>query len=391
VRDTEALLDLPAGPPARRQKTQVLPAASSGSRFPTDPSALTSTIRPERPFSEAATQVLGSRRSPGGPGTELAIAEPSPRPRRTRRWIPIVAVLGALLLAASGVGWWFVFGPGARVTIPASIEGMTLEQATVELEALGLVVAQETGTTDSPTVLEGLVAETDPAIGEAVEPGSSIVILISTGPQLLQIDLNQGMTRAEAEAVVNEHWTLEEADVRFHAEVAKDALIDARGADDESLLEATEYGEQQPITLLISAGAIPKLGGLTPDAARETLAAVELTVSDDLELASYHDTVPEGTVIGLAESDGPVRPGDEVGLNISRGPAPVAVPPIVGMSWTEVKAALEAAGLGYAFEREIDEGLAEAFPNSSRVTRSDPEPGVMARRGDVVTVRLAVG
>jgi serine/threonine protein kinase/beta-lactam-binding protein with PASTA domain len=391
LRDTETLLDLPAGAPARPQKTQVLPAASSGSRFPTDPSSLTSPIRPERPFSEAATQVLGARRSPAGPGTELAVAEPAPRPRRTRRWIPIVAALGALLLAASGVGWWFVFGPGARVTIPASIAGLTLEQATAELEELGLIVADETGTIDSPVILEGLVADTEPAIGQAVEPGSSVVILISTGPQLLPIDLNQGMTLAAAEAVVDEHWTLEAIDVIFNAEVAKDALIDALGADDQSLLEATEYGEQQPITLIVSAGAIPTLEGVTPEAARDALAAVDLTVSEDLQIASYHDAVPEGRVIGLAEADGPVRPGDEVGLNISRGPEPVAVPAIVGMSWTDAKLALEAAGLGYEFDREIDQQLAESFPNSSRVTRADPEPGVMARRGDVVSVRLAVG
>jgi serine/threonine protein kinase/beta-lactam-binding protein with PASTA domain len=391
VRDTEALLDLPAGTPARPQKTQVLPAATGGSRRATDPALLTSPIRPERPFSEAATQVLGSRRSPSGPGTELAVAEPAPRPRRPRRWIPIVAALAALLLVGSGVGWWFVFGPGARVTIPASIAGLTLEEATVQLEALGLDVADAPGTIDSPTIEEGLVAETEPGIGEAVEPGSSVVLLISTGPQLLPIDLNQGMTRAEAEAIVNEHWTLEATDVRFHSEVAKDALIDARGADDASLLEATEYGELQPITLIVSAGAVPALSGLTPDEARDALAAVELTVSADLEQASYHDTVPEGRIIGHAAADGPVRPGDEVGLNVSRGPEPVAVPAIVGMSWTDAKAALEAAGLTYAFERGIDEELAGSFPNSSRVTRSDPEPGVMARRGDTVTVRLSVG
>jgi serine/threonine protein kinase/beta-lactam-binding protein with PASTA domain len=391
VRDTETLLDLPVGTPARQQKTQVLPAASSGSRHSTDPNLLTSSIRPERPFSEASTQVLGSRRSTDGPGTELAIAAAPARPRRTRRWIPLVAVLGVLLLAGSGVGWWFVFGPGARITIPAGIEGLTFEEAKADLEALGLIVAEQPGSIDSPHVPVDLVAQTEPEMGEAVEPGSSVVILLSTGPQLLQIDLNQGMTRAEAEAVVAEHWTLEAVDVRFHAEVAEEALIDARGAGDVSLLDATEYGELQPITLIVSAGAVPKLSGLSPDAARDALAGVELTVSADLETASYHDAVPEGAVIGLAESAGPVRPGDRVGLNISRGPEPVAVPAIVGMSWTDAKAALEAAGLGYAFDRGIDEELAQTFPNSSRVTRADPEPGVMVRRGDVVTVRLSVG
>jgi beta-lactam-binding protein with PASTA domain len=277
------------------------------------------------------------------------------------------------------------------VTIPASIEGLTFEAARAELEALGLDVAEQPGSIDSPTVPLDLVAQTEPEFGEQVEPGSSVVIRLSTGPQLLPIDLNQGMSQAEAEAVVNEHWTLGETDVRFNGDVEEGDLIDARDADDESLLEATEYGELQPITLIISAGSIPKVKGDTPEEARTALAAVELNVSDDLELASYHDTVPEGAVIGLAESDGPIRPGDSVGLNISRGPAPVAVPEIVGMSWTDAKAALEEAGLRYAFERQIDEELAATFPNSSRVTEADPEPGATARRGDIITVTLAVG
>jgi serine/threonine protein kinase/beta-lactam-binding protein with PASTA domain len=389
VRDTEALLDLPAGAPARPQKTQVLPAASRARH--TGPADSVSTpSRPERALSEAATQVLGSRR-PAGPGSELAVVEAAPRPPRKRRWIPIVAVLGALLLVGSGVGWWFAFGPGARVTIPASIAGLSEERAREVLDDLGLEVAEQTGTVPSPTIEVGAVAQTDPELGTAVEPGSSVTLLISTGPQLLPINLDQGMPHAEAEAVVAEHWTLADTDIRFDGIVAAGQLIDALGADGASLLEATEYGELQPITLIVSAGAIPDLTGKSRDDARAALEAVDLSVSDALEQATYHDTVPEGTVIGLVESGGPVRPGDDVGLNISRGPEPVAVPAIVGMSWTDAKAALEAAGLRYEFDRQIDEELAGAFPNSSRVTQADPEPGVMVRRGDVITVRLAVG
>jgi beta-lactam-binding protein with PASTA domain/tRNA A-37 threonylcarbamoyl transferase component Bud32 len=392
LRDTEALLDLPAGEPARPHKTRVLPAAARGPRHtaPTD-AALAPPVRPDRPFSEAATQVLGSRGPLGGPGTELARVEPAARPERTRRWIPLVAILGALLLALSGVGWWFVFGPGARVTIPASIESLTFEEAKAQLEELGLEVADQPGSIDSPTVAKDLVAQTEPEIGTAVEPGSSVVILLSTGPKLLAINLDRGMSQAAAEAVVNEHWTLTETDVRFDATVPAGSLIDALDAGGASLLEATEYGELQPITLVVSAGAIPDLTGKSVDEARALLAAIDLRVSDDLQQESYHDSVPEGTVIGLVASGAPLRPGDDVGLTVSRGPEPVAVPAIVGMSWTDAKDALDAAGLRYAFDRQIDEELADAFPNSSRVTQADPEPGAMVRRGDIITVRLAVG
>ena len=37
----------------------------------------------------------------------------------------------------------------------------------------------------------------------------------------------------------------------------------------------------------------------------------------------------------------------------------MAVPNIVGMSWTEAKAALDDAGLGYDFDRNLDEQIAE--------------------------------
>jgi serine/threonine-protein kinase len=391
VRGTEALLDLPADDLPGAQKTRVLPAPPSTRHgSPTDP-ALSAVLRPERPLGDAATQVLGRRRSAGGPGSELALAEPRPRPTRTRRWIPLVAVLGVLLLAGSAVGWWFAFGPGAQVTIPTNLAGATEEQARDVLDGLGLEVADENGSIPSPTIEKDAVAETDPALGTAVEPGSTVQLLISTGPQLLPINLEKGMPQAEAEAVVNEHWTLAETDVRFSSSVDEGLLIGARGADDANLLEATEYGELQPVTLIVSAGPLPDLTGLTVDEARDALAEVDLSVVDGLAQRNYDDDVPVDTVIGVVDPGSAIRPGDEVGLNISDGPEPVAVPPIVGMSWTDARAALEEAGLNWEFSRQIDRELAEQFPNSSTVSRSDPEPGVMAKRGDTVTVRLTVG
>ncbi|HWH97825.1 MAG TPA: PASTA domain-containing protein, partial [Pseudolysinimonas sp.] len=79
-----------------------------------------------------------------------------------------------------------------------------------------------------------------------------------------------------------------------------------------------------------------------------------------------------------------------VGLLISQGPAPVVVPEIIGMTWREARQALEAAGLGWDFDRNIDRQLAENFPDDATVTSSDPDPGANAHRGDVVTVRLGV-
>src|SRR5690606_31947054 len=129
----------------------------------------------------------------------------------------------------------------------------------------------------------GTVAATDPAMGTSLEPGARVQILVSTGPAMLDIDLNRGMTQAQAEAVVAEHWTLDAIDQRFDAEIPAGQLIDALGAGGESLLEATQYGELQPITLVISVGPLPDVRGLTLAEAETALAAVGLSAQPGAE------------------------------------------------------------------------------------------------------------
>jgi eukaryotic-like serine/threonine-protein kinase len=384
VRGTEALLDLPAGGLPGSQKTQVLPAPSSTRHgSPTDP-ALTAALRPGRPIGDAETQVLGSRR----PGAELAVAEPRPRPARTRRWIPLVAILGVLLLAGSATGWWFAFGPGSRVTIPTAIEGMTPEAARSALTALGLDVDEQDGSIDSPDIPVGAVAQTDPAIGESVEKGSGVTILVSTGPKPIDIAFTAGMPLADAETMA-EPFTRLEDDVRFDSAITKGALIDALAADGSSLLGVAAYGEQQEITLVVSAGAVPDVANQSTDTARQLLASVELTADPAGDKQDYSDDIPAGNVIGLEPTEGPLRPNSTVVLIVSLGPAPVNVPDIVGMTWTQARDALINAGLGFKFRGAGDRILAENAPDDSVVTAVNPDEGTEVHRTDTVEVRLS--
>lgn len=394
VRDTESVLDLPESTGATRAFTQVLPPASA--RHTTGPSAATTDpLRPERPRADAATQVLSRRGATGPqhPGAELAVAPRGERPARRRRWIPLVAILAALALVGGTLGWWFGVGPGAQVTIPDAIAGMSEPEARDALTDLGLVVATETGRVPSPDIPVDAVAETEPAIGDAVQKGSSVTLYLSDGPRPIDIDFTRGMPQEEAEAIVAANFTPGgETERRFDGEIAAGGLLDALGADGQTLIGVAQYGDQQPITLVVSAGPIPPVEGLSVDQARAALAGVELTVDDGRQAEDYSDTVPEGDVIALILDEGPVSPGDQVGLMISRGREPVVVPEgLVGMSWNEAKAALEAVGLQIAGDRPIDREVASAFPNSSTVTRASPESGTQVLRGDTIAVRLSVG
>lgn len=395
VRDTESVVD-EATTGSTRAYTQVLPPAPTPRttdpirRRATGPTGPTAPARPERPLAEAATQVIGPR-SPGAPGAEVELAAPRPRTRQPRRWIPVVAIIAVLALVGGGLGWWFGFGPGASVTIPNTIAGMTEQDARVALGDLELDVADLTEEVYSPAIPVGMVAETEPAIGESVAKGTTVTLRLSRGPEPFPIAFTAGMPRADAEQMVSEHFTPLEPDIQFHGEIAKDTLIDALADDGSSLLGVADYGDQREITLVISAGPVPAVAGETPDAATALLAAADLSVDTGREQQADSDDVPEGMVISIVDPGGVLRPGDAVGLIISKGPAPVDIPAIVGMSWTEAKAALEAAGLGYDFDRQIDRELAGSFPNSSSVTRATPAPGATVRRGDVVSVRLSVG
>ena len=73
-----------------------------------------------------------------------------------------------------------------------------------------------------------------------------------------------------------------------------------------------------------------------------------------------------------------LHPGDKVTLQISRGPAPVDVPDIIGMTWTQAKAALDAA---FALQTESREGmysLGASKPSRLNVVAATlPSPGFL--------------
>jgi len=389
LRDTESLLDLAAPGATAVLATRRSPSTPARRRAtgPTAPTAAS----PGGTFAEAETQVLGSRRAAAG---ELERAAPrgvsrATATRRPRRWIPILAIVVALALAGGTVGWWFGFGPGAPVTIPETIAGMTEEEARATLTELGLEVAESTGTDFSVEIAEGLVAGTDPAIGESLEKGTSVTLLISQGPQLFDLALTQGMTEAAADEIVASHWTQEETERRFDPAIGAGLLIDALARDGSTLLGVAQYPDQEPITLVISAGPLPLVTGLSVADATAALAAVDLSVDAGRAQQDYSDDIPLDAVIQLVADDGPLHPGESVGLLTSLGPAPVAVPPVVGMTWTEAKNALTAAGLKWGLARPTDVFLAQR-PDEAQVTAVNPGAGTTVKRTDTVTIRLGL-
>jgi len=219
-----------------------------------------------------------------------------------------------------------------------------------------------------------------------------VTLLISEGPKPVTIPALAGMSLDEAQATLGELGVevAEPVDRQFHAEVAADHVISAAGPEGVDLSAGAEGFEGWTVSLVVSTGPLPDIAGLSPEDAAAKLGGVELTVDEGRRLDSFSADIPAGQVIGLAPVDGPIRPGDTVGLNVSKGPEQVAVPQVVGKLWRDAKALLEAAGFQIAYKNGISEFLA-GVPDSARVKSITPGEGELADKGSTVTVALEAG
>ncbi|HEY4225988.1 MAG TPA: Stk1 family PASTA domain-containing Ser/Thr kinase [Pseudolysinimonas sp.] len=382
VHETESLLRtaLPSTTTSA-QRTVVMPTAA----------ATGETVAFARPAvadrSDAETQIIAPR------GAARAAERSDPTSALTRvsqkrrgRGLAIVLIILVLAAAAGVTGWYFGAGPGAKVTIPTSIAGMSPADATTVLTKLGLKVNPTYGAIDSTDIAKGAVAQTDPKLGSPVAKNGVVALLLSSGPKPIPFTITQGMSLDAAEAIIKAApWDEKKPQIQqFDPTVPKGTVYAVLAADGTTDLVGTaSYGQRQQLTLVLSAGPLPDVIGKSYADASAALAAVKITAQQGDTANS--DTVPTGSVIAMQLASGQVlHPGDTVKLQISSGPAPVAVPDVVGMTWDKAKAALDAAGLKYSYDHNAD------GPAASLVTvrSTNPKAGTTVHRGDTIAVRF---
>ncbi|AYF99217.1 Stk1 family PASTA domain-containing Ser/Thr kinase [Protaetiibacter intestinalis] len=381
VRDTETLLTtaLPTAATAT-QKTMVLPSARQ---------------------STAETQVLGGRApiapqdtAPVSPNAAKLGAKAASRRRRGR--LAFVLVL-LLTLAAGGAGWWFGAGPGAHVTIPASVVNMKPDAARELLEGLGIEVAADTQQVTSIDVPADLVAGTDPEPGTSIRKGTVVTLQVSIGPAPTTLPALAGMSLSDATtAIGTANMVLDEDVVRQFSDQDEDVVLSAAVGEldvsggSPALAADQQLYEGQTVALVVSAGRVPDVAGLSIDEATAKLVAVGLTVDAGTQL-DWSEDIAEGLVIGIVPPTGPLHPSDVVVLDVSQGRQPIPVPDIVGRSWYEARKTLQDAGLGFTYWNNASEFIGEGIPSSAVVVEIDPGAGTELHLNDKVKVRLAVG
>ncbi|TIH34462.1 protein kinase domain-containing protein [Subtercola vilae] len=312
---------------------------------------------------------------PAGPVEKLAARSSK---RRRRGWW-IVALVLLIAAASGGTGWYFSSGPGGQLGVP-SVAGLTPDQASAALTGVGLQVSQ--GSATNPTVPAGTVIGSDPSGGAMVLNGSNITVIVSTGPAQLPVPPNLvGQAEAAAgQAVKDAGFTLAPSQTEFSSKNDTGTVMQVLGADGQPL--GPTYAEQRPVTFMVSLGSVPNTVGKSSADANAALVAAGLASSVATE--SYSETVPTGVVISYALPADPTPVGATVTLEVSKGPAPVPVPDVTSKSWSDAKAALQAAGFTLAYN-----GLADLAPSAFTVRATDPVAGTSLPRGSKITVSFS--
>ncbi|MDR6613673.1 Stk1 family PASTA domain-containing Ser/Thr kinase [Leifsonia sp. 1010] len=300
--------------------------------------------------------------------------------RRSKGWWLFALVL-VLAGVAAGTGWYFGAGPGSLVAVP-NVVNKAPDAAVSQLQKLGFKTAQ--APEYSTTVAAGMVSSTDPGAGVPAGRGSTVTLRVSQGPKPVTIPPLAGTTIDTAKSAITgvgaKVGTVAE---QFDAKVPANTVISATRADNGADISGGgNYFEAAAVNLVVSVGAIPDVAGKSVEDASAILSKVKLLTSAGPE--SYSDTVEDGDVISAQPQHEPVRPGDTLLLETSKGPEPVTIPDVAGKTWDVAKKALTDAGFKLKYS-----AIADVAPNAFVVSKVSPAGGTQAPKGSTITVNFA--
>jgi beta-lactam-binding protein with PASTA domain/tRNA A-37 threonylcarbamoyl transferase component Bud32 len=341
-------------------------------------------LTPTYTGSDDDTQILNSavrtHTAATAPNTVEILTKTAKR-RRGKGWLLFVFLLLVAGLAG-GTGWYFGAGPGSMVQVP-ELASKTEAVATSTLQGLGFET--DTKQVYSLTIAKNLVTGTEPGKGSFVHKGGTVTIDVSKGPQPIDLPTLAGLTQAKATEAITalKAKVGDKVDQQFNATVAKGLVISAATADGTDVSKGGNSFQGITINLVVSLGAIPDVAGKSLDDAKQTLTGVGLVGESGAQ--EYSDSVAEGKIISAApKNDGPVRAGDSILLNVSKGPQLFPIPDVVGKTRDDAKQILTDAGFKVSYSAFWD-----GIPNGlTQVKTMSPDANSQAKKGTTVTLGI---
>jgi serine/threonine-protein kinase len=334
---------------------------------------------PSRRFADAdefAAALLEARERP----TVVAL-EPYPMPGepfveevvepRSRWWLWLLL---ALLLIGLAIGAYLLLAP-AKKPVP-DVVGSSSAVASQRLQNAGFEVNIET--VQSDTVPNDRVATQDPQPGDEAKEGSTVTIIVSSGPGQATVPGVVGDKEADAKQAMEKAGFKTESRRESSDTVKKGRVISTQPG------ENTQLEKGRTVVLVVSQGpekvSVPDLVGDREDDARSTLEDAGLKA--DVTEEESKDKEP-GTVLRQDPGSGQqVDKGSTVKLVVAKAPPDVEVPDVVDQERDAARQALRDAG----FEVKVREDTVDKIDQDGIVIQQDPAGGEQRKKGSRVTI-----
>ena len=227
------------------------------------------------------------------------------------------------------------------------------------------------------------LGSTEPKAGTRVDRGSTVRLCQSTGPELLAVPALVGLSVEDAKREIETaRFTFGSVIEQQFDGGTKGTVILAVDTNGEGLGET--YPEQAVIDLIVSAGSVPQVAGLSVEDATKALTDAGLTVDSSLNGEAHNDEIEQGKVISAVLPEDTLRVGSTVGLSISLGPELVEIPDVKDMPLQEAMDLL--ASLGFDATTNVPDSL-RTFAIASG---TNPKAGEKAKKGSTVQVKAKI-
>jgi len=293
-----------------------------------------------------------------------------------------IGVLVLLLLLLAGVLFWFARGLNAAdIEVPATI-GLTRAEAERALTADGFEV--KVTEQANPSIEAGRVISQDPAPKTKAPEGSTVQLVVSLGPEQVQIPDVAGRTELEAQFILGA------AGLRSRVISIEDPSVEPGKAISTNPAAGIPVARNTEVELRVSKGAgeelVPNVAGKTLASAQAELQALGFKIGGPDQQAS--DSVPAGKVISTdPEAGSSVKKNSTVKIIVSSGVEQVTVPGVVGRSQADATSSLEAKGFKVQVTTTT---LSPGDSNVGKVMSQAPESGETASKGSTVGITVGV-
>lgn len=299
---------------ARDISTSLSPLRENEPRF--EPQAMIEETKVLTPLPAEPEPVAAVMEEPQEPVTPEQEEEVPVKKGKGKWWF-----LAFLTVVVIGILLFLAFVRPSSITVPDTTN-MTVEEAEKVLTEKQFKVAADREETYDDQIEEGLVVETSPRGNAKAKKGSEVTLIISKGPDKIEIDDYEGLRFTDVEKTLLD-LGFKRRNIKVKEEENSDVevgMIISQNPAGGSTLSP----EKDKIEFIISKGVKGfKLRDLTSYSqmdAESYLEEKDLTYEVERE---YHDSVPAGYIITQFPPSGRmVDKGDHINLVVSLGPAP---------------------------------------------------------------------